>query len=337
LEPLRAKLTSEGVQAGFDELYSKSWSASFLSRLLSKKRDAPWLCSEREVGVTATSVDEAMAAIASIRRGGHHPVVVKQALGLAGHNAIRLLESEVSPAQLRWMARTIEHRQALVVEPWLARVVDFSAQLEMGVRGLSLCGYAGLSNTRQGQYQGNWADPDFARRFPTLVTQSLNLSGRSLGVLQEFLHELYDSLQSELRRAEYRGPIGIDAFVYNSPDGTHRLKPVVEINPRYTMGRLTLELMKRTCPGSRGHFRLLTQAHLRKNGFEDFKSYAATLVRDAFPQLEGQPIPRIRCGTIFLNDPGEAQVCLAVFEVVPGRDETRVGSFAGWKACDPAD
>jgi hypothetical protein len=39
---------------------------------------------------------------------------------------------------------------------------------------------------------------------------------------------------------------------------------VVEINPRYTMGRLTVELMKHTCPGSCGLFRLVTRAQAER-------------------------------------------------------------------------
>jgi hypothetical protein len=90
---------------------------------------------------------------------------------------------------------------------------------------------------------------------------------------------------------------------------------VVEINPRYTMGRLTVELMKQTCPESCGLLRLVTRAMARGEGFPDFVAYARSL-GERFPLcLEGQPVQRIREGALCLNDPAQAQVSLAVFRV----------------------
>jgi hypothetical protein len=73
-------------------------------------------------------------------------VVAKEALGLAGHNAIRLWEPEVLAAQRQWLARALENGRQVVVEPWLERELDFSIQLEMGPRSLKLCGYTGQIN-----------------------------------------------------------------------------------------------------------------------------------------------------------------------------------------------
>ena len=76
--------------------------------------------------------------------------------------------------------------------------------------------------------------------------------------------------------------------------GAVKLKPVVEINPRYTMGRVLVELMRQTCQNSFGTFRLVNAAQLRAEGFENFPDYARSLA-EKFPlQLEGEPVPRIR-------------------------------------------
>jgi len=122
-------------------------------------------------------------------------------------------------------------------------------------------------------------------------------------------------LEEELRRAGYLGPVGIDSFVYRAAQGECRVKPVVEINPRYTMGRLTLALMKQTCPGSHGLFRLVSRAMMRAEGLDSFADYACGLA-DRFPLvLEGEPVRKIREGALCLNDPARAQVCLALFQV----------------------
>jgi hypothetical protein len=90
---------------------------------------------------------------------------------------------------------------------------------------------------------------------------------------------------------------------------------VVEINPRYTFGRLTLELMRHACPGSHGRFELVNLTAVRKAGFPGFHEFAADLASRHPIRLEGDPVPRLREGAICLNDPETAETCLAVFRL----------------------
>ena len=123
-----------------------------------------------EVAPTASAV-EALAAIGKIRSRRHHNVVVKESFGVAGSNALRLFEPEILPAQRRWMENAFAHKREIVVEPWLERLADFSAQLEMTTDGLKLCGYTGLLNDAKGQFRGNTAAPKFERRIPREVIE----------------------------------------------------------------------------------------------------------------------------------------------------------------------
>ncbi len=261
------------------------------------------------------TLGEALDAIAAIRARGHHKVVVKEALGLAGHNAIRLWEPEISKAQRRWMEIATGNGRRLVVEPWLERAQDFSVQLEMTGRGLQLRGYTGLINDRRGQFQANYAAPNYDRRIPSEVTKCFRKPADIFARFHHLYEQIFSLLEVELRRAGFLGPIGIDAFVYRTSQNEYRLKPIVEINPRYTMGRLAVELMKHTAPGSHGLFRLVSRAQGRAAGFENFAAYAHSL-SEKFPlHLEGEPVPRIREGALFLNEPARAQACLAVFQI----------------------
>ncbi|MCX6924843.1 MAG: hypothetical protein NT154_16775 [Verrucomicrobia bacterium] len=341
LEPLFARVTGEArtaeqrFNASIAQLYSKAWSAAFLRTVLAHSRRVgesqtlqadnqspltsagaePWLCTEDEAGVAVDSLEGALEAIAAIRGRGHNRVVAKAALGLAGHNAIRLWEPELLEAQRQWLARALENGRQLVIEPWLERELDFSLQLEMGPRNLKFCGYTGLINDRKGQFQANWAEANYDQRLPANVTALFREPADISDRLQRLYADIISMLELELRGAGFMGPIGIDAFVYRTPQGGCRLKPVVEINPRYTMGRLTVELMKQTCPGSCGLFRLVSRAQAHSEGFADFATYARAL-NERFPlRLEGAPAPRIREGALCLNDPAEAQVCLATFQV----------------------
>jgi hypothetical protein len=261
------------------------------------------------------TLGDALDAVAAIRRRGHHRVVAKQAHGLAGHSAIRLWEPQVLAAQQRWLAHAVQDGRQVVIEPWLERELDFSVQLEMGSHRLKLRGYTGLINDRKGQFQANWAAPDYDRCIPAEVTALLGGSAAIPDTLHRLYEDIFALLEAGLLRAGFVGPVGIDAFVYRTVQGDCRLKPIVEINPRHTMGRLTLELMKHTSPGSRGLLRLVTRAQARAEGFDDFAAFARSLIERSPLRLGGESVPRIREGTQCLNDPAQAQACLATFQV----------------------
>ncbi len=320
-KPLLAHVTvekraaSERFNEGIAQLYSKAWSAALLRKVLSRWADESWLCTGLEAGVAVDTLEGALEAMAAIRRRGHHPVAAKEAHGLAGHNMLRLWEPELLETQKRWMVHAMENGRTLVIEPWLERELDFSAQLEMGTGGLKLRGFTGLINDSKGQFQANEAAANHARRIPAKVIALFHEPRDISGRLQKLYDDIFSLLEKELQGAGYLGPVGIDAFVYRTPQGGHRLKPIVEINPRYTMGRLTVELMKQTCQGSHGIFRLVNATMSRAEGFDDFTSHARSL-SEHFPlHLEGEPVPKIREGIICLNDPAQAQVCLAIFQV----------------------
>jgi uncharacterized ferritin-like protein (DUF455 family) len=341
LKPVFAQVTGEKRpdESRFNEqiaqLYSKAWSAAFLRKILpggSRRGGGAqtatasqsllpsaaanhWLCADNEIGIAVHSLDEALAAIAKIRARGHHPVVIKESFGVAGSNAVRLWEPDILPAQQRWMENAFNQKRELVVEPWLERLMDFSVQLEMTPNGLKLCGYTGLLTDARGQFAANFAEPHHHQRIPaqvvSLFTGPKDISSRLL----EFYDGVFAALENELRRVDFIGPVGIDALVYRDAAGTAKLKPIVEINPRYTMGRVLVELMRQTCQNSFGAFRLVNAAQLRAAGFAGFPAYARSLAETFPPLFAGEPAPRMRSGVLCLNDPATARVCLAVFRV----------------------
>ncbi len=231
---------------------------------------------------------------------------------------IRLWEPELLPAQMRWMEGQLASGRKLVVEPWLERLADFSVQMEMDASGLRILGYTGLVNDLRGQFQSNWAEPRMERRPPAAVVRALgagqvpeDLAGRVHGMFRS----IAGRMEPELRRLGHEGPLGIDALVYRDASGVARLKPVVEINPRHTMGRLTLGLMRFVAPGRVGRFRLWTLKEVRAAGHPDFRTFAEWLRTERPWTREGEPVPRLASGAVCLNDPATARGWLAVWEV----------------------
>jgi uncharacterized ferritin-like protein (DUF455 family) len=305
-------------------LYSKAWSAEFLRQLLrdfvaespdESQSASRWLCPGDAIGVEVRTLDEALSAVTAIRARGHHKVVAKESIGLAGSNAMRFFEPELPESHRTWIQKSLAAGRSLVIEPWLERLVDFSLQLEMSDDGLRVCGYTVLLNDARGQYLGNVAESHHHTRIPVAVVKCFpEVPGMSSRLLRLF-GALVESLEVRLRAAEFVGPVGIDAFVFRDATGAPRVKPVVEINPRYTMGRVTVELMRQVCQNSCGTLRVWNAASARADGCDNFPALAQKLVGENPLVLEGGPLHRIRRGTICLNDPQQAHVCLATFEV----------------------
>lgn len=323
LAPLVAQLAEAGrallpaSEGNHTVLYSKSWSAAFLREILGSGSiadpSADWLCPPEVCGIAVHSSAEALDTMARLRRGGFQRLVAKTALSLAGRGHLRLWEPEMLPAQRRWLDRALSHGPGVVLEPWLDRVADFSVQWEMEPGGLRLVGFSGLQNDLRGQFIANWAEPRFHRKPPSAVYRWLPESGDAHGRILRWYESFKAVLEPRLRALGFLGPLGVDALVYRDAGGRHRLKPVVEINPRYTMGRLTLELMRQAAPGIHGVFELVSRTVITKAGWHDFAAFARRLSLQSPLRLSGQPHQRIHSGALCLNDPALATHWLAVF------------------------
>ncbi|MEN9732297.1 MAG: hypothetical protein RLZ45_292 [Verrucomicrobiota bacterium] len=320
LKPLQSSLPACSPIPGFvsgpglPSLYSKVTSAALLGELLAEVggAEAPWLCTREVVGRAVDSLPDALEVIRHFRQLGYVRLVAKEAWGVAGSNALRLWEPELLPQQHRWLTSTLGRGMPLVVEPWLDRRVDFSMQWEMRSDGLRLMGFTGLLADGRGQYQGNWVEPHPGRP-PAAVLHSLpSGAGRDLSL---WIERLRIRLETWLRAERFVGPLGIDAFLYCDRAGALRLKPIVEINPRMTFGRLALELMRYTHSGTHGRLRLMSRRQVEREGFSDFQSWAQAMSESHPLRFAGDPIPRIQSGLVCLNDPTRVQGILAVFDV----------------------
>ena len=103
-----------------------------------------------------------------------------------------------------------------------------------------------------------------------------------------------------------RGPVGIDCMVV-SERGIPKLFPVLEVNPRTTMGRVSLGIHRST--GLRGGWFHLYDEALQAAGFSD---------RTAF-------IQRVRAtdGVYFTTDPEQARRVITVMSVAKSVEKAR--------------
>ena len=134
-------------------------------------------------------------------------------------------------------ARLAESGGALL-EPWLARTCDLSAQLWVGSDGqIVLLGTTELLVEGSGLYRGHRGFVDSRGR----VTSGSRYD--------EALREAAVAVARTAAAAGYRGPCGVDAFAFEVEPGRVELRPAVEFNARFTLGIVAIGLLRRVLPG----------------------------------------------------------------------------------------
>jgi hypothetical protein len=202
---------------------------------------------------------------------------LKAPFSYAGRGHLRV-NRDSDPARTRgWIGNTLAAHGAVIVEPWLDRVLDFSALYEMKPGGgVSLIGLTRMENDAAGRFLGIRVSPKWGNLLEPEIAEFLFREARVMHVYQEVMPRLLADLLPG-----YAGPLGVDAMVHRRADGSLALKPVVELNVRLTMGRIAWEWMKRGPSTTGGQLRLLRK-----------------------------PAPEAGPG-IFLNDPAAATAFLA--------------------------
>jgi hypothetical protein len=297
-----------GRQAGWDprwrELYSKTWSAGLLRRFLADHPDeARWLCDPAVVGTACASLGEVEAAASGLDPALGERAVVKAAFGTSGRNQVWVPAGPGfrwrDESQRRRVQRLLADYGAAVVEPWLDKVADLSFQIQVAEPGrarlLGICRF--LSDDR-GQYAGSVVGSPTSGLEPE-ARRLLDGDGVEPGRLQRLGGVLAETLGGAMAASGYVGPVGIDALLYRAGDGL-RLKPVVEVNPRYNMGRIALALAKRVDPRAGARWLIVRLEEIRAAGFADGAALAAQL-HDAHPVALGSE-GRLTRGLVFTTD-----------------------------------
>ena len=121
-----------------------------------------------------------------------------------------------------------------ILEPWLKRTCDLSAQLWIGCdQRIVLLGTTELLVAGSGLYRGHRGFVDSRGR----VT-----SGNRY---DEDLREAAVAVARAAAAAGYHGPCGVDAFAFELEPDHVELRPIVEFNARFTLGIIAIGLLRR--------------------------------------------------------------------------------------------
>lgn len=274
---------------------------------------------EHLVGVEATTLAEVEAAGLRIAELGV-PAVVKSAFSASGRRRVRSgPDGRLSEADRGFVARTLRQEGSVWVAPWLDRVRDFGLVLDVGPGRNREGDLLWLENDPAGAYRGHVLAPpetDLPADLRRRLNRDRSWRARILAI--------GSFVQDRLRADGYLGPVGVDLFLYRDPTDPAqvRLHPLVELNPRYTMGHVARAVRRAVAPKHVGVLRQIPRRALASYGAADFPSFAAERAAATPATVVRQRLAR---GVLCLTDPSQAEQVLAVLSVGARLDDARRG------------
>ena len=242
-------------------------------------------------GVFYRDLNSAMNAIDGFLEKGD--VLIKAAFACAGRGHKRVIQGQGEDYS-QWLEKTINNHAGVVVEPWLERVMDFSALYEVRSEArIDFIGMTEMENDAAGRFLGTRVYPKWGTGLDREITEFLF---REVKVNEWYRDKIPAAILELL--GGYIGPVGVDAMVFRRTDGSLALRHVIELNVRMTMGRVALELHKKTQPGKGGQFRILRKKQLSE---------------DELSTLYSQDVHN---ASTVINDPNTAREFLAVWSVL---------------------
>ncbi len=307
LAPLAAGLPHGGEgpcwSTALRSLYAKSWSAARLGEFLAV-HEADYFCGTDAVGTACETTEQVLTQIERLAAGSG-AVVVKALYGSSGRGQIHCREGQVRAEQRGQLANMLRRQGQVVVEPWLDKVVDLSLHFDVGGEGAAVvAGWTRFLTDGRGQYRGSFVGSltagldEEAKRF-------LYGDGRDARRLPRLGEQLAEWLVEPLCAAGYQGPVGVDAMVYRDRDRL-RLKPIVELNPRTTMGRVALKLRQAVNSARTALWLVLSRREVVAAGFAGLAECAAAL-EAAHPARLMPDGKQLSGGVLFTTDPAQAR------------------------------
>jgi hypothetical protein len=165
---------------------------------------------------------------------------LKPRFGTSGRGRLAGRDGMLPPGARGAALSRLSRRGGAILEPWLARVDDFSSLWWIGDDGATLLGCTRQIVRPSGVYLGcdvvREADGCLGSGAGTDVDAALAAAARPV--------------VEQAARVGLRGPCGVDAFTWRHLDGAVRLRGVVELNARFTAGHVALATALR--PGAAG-------------------------------------------------------------------------------------
>ena len=300
LKPL-SKYTKHDRRVHWDHkwktLYSKIWSAAQLHDFLNTHKE-PWLCDVEVVGVRCTKTEEVKKII--LKNSGNF--LIKTPIASSGRGQIRVKNGHIRADQLTNLEKIIQKHGEVIVEPWLDKVLDLSFHFDIGENEeITAIGWTRFCTNTRGQYRATFVSQMVAG-LSSETKQFLYGNGKNPRQLNRLGETLSRIIGRAIAKLGYMGPVGIDALVYRNSNQELLLKPIVEINPRWTMGRLGHSLKSRVNSARTAIWLILHKREAISAGFNSFVEWAEHIEKSNPIELT-EDKEQISHGILFTTDP----------------------------------
>ncbi len=196
-------------------------------------------------------------------------VLIKSDQSTSGRGHLRVPRGYLSdPALLKKLEDRKAKGDLFLIEPFFDKVHDFSIQYEILADGrVKEFDPRFFVVDHHFQYQGSV----FGRALKGTIYEQ---SSKLLDQEKLSIKAVHTKVIEHLKELHYVGPVGIDAFIYKDSRGMLKVRPVVEVNARYTMGRIAHEMERaliRSRGSGEGFFCFLNRAELITFSCRNFK------------------------------------------------------------------
>jgi hypothetical protein len=171
--------------------------------------------------------------------------LLKANFGMSGRESLRGRGTVLDASSRNWVQKRLS-TGPVVFEPVVERLAEAGIQFEIPQVGTpELVGVTPLLVDQSGTYRGS--------RFACPPGELEAWAPANEAGLRTAMH---------IQRLGYFGPLGIDAMQYLDEAGHVRLRPLQDLNARYTMGRLALGFRRILRPGWNGSWIHFGERHL---------------------------------------------------------------------------
>lgn len=204
-------------------------------------------------------------ALEKLNHRGWKKAIFKQDLSASGRGQRRLDCVELAETDSRWLKSFFESAVSkrgevvAVVEPRLDRVVDLSFlwHWQTGETKPRFLGWTRPLVAPGRRFVGTRLTNPFSDCEQPLKQFLLADRNANLQSVEQWIEY---HLTKELAARNFSGYFGVDALVCQDKNQNLKIKPIVELNPRMTMGHVALDLKKRIAPGVKAEFRIMTRS-----------------------------------------------------------------------------
>lgn len=219
------------------ELASRKTAVQMLHSIMKDADNLP-LCGE---SVYCSSVNEVEDSISDYGNS-----VLKAPLSSSGRG-LRFAQDALDQPTRNWCRNVIEMQGGVVVEPYFNKIQDFACEFTIESSGdIQFDGLSLFTTNDRCSYMGNIVASQQQLRQILSLNMDISVLDETVDKLKTHLHSIF--------AGKYMGPLGVDMMLCRMSDGEIRVHPCVEINVRYTMGMLSMQLLPLLAQGSVGQF-----------------------------------------------------------------------------------